>query len=113
MTKHFPLYIIYENIYEGCGMQQISISEIQRNLHKLDDFDIIEIIDKKRNKIKGYFIESKYASFVEELSLKVEDKQKKRTSLRGVLHSFANTSKLEGEKEAWKMHTLKKYSLDD
>jgi hypothetical protein len=31
----------------GTGMQQLSISEIQRNLHKLDAFDIIEVIDKK------------------------------------------------------------------
>ena len=28
-------------------MQQISISYIQRNLHKLNDFDIIEVVDKK------------------------------------------------------------------
>ena len=113
LTKHTSSYIIYVNIYEGCHMQQISISEIQRNLHKLDDFDIIEIIDKKRNKIKGYFIESKYASFVEELSSKVASKQQKSISLRGVLHSYANANKIESEKEAWKIHTLKKYSIDD
>ena len=34
-------------------MQQLSISEIQRNLHKLDSFDIIEVIDRKRDKVKG------------------------------------------------------------
>jgi len=45
-------------------MQQISISEIQRNLHKLDNFDIIEVVDKKRHKVKGYFVDSKYLSFI-------------------------------------------------
>lgn len=29
-------------------MQTISISEIQRNLHKLDSFNIVKIVDKKR-----------------------------------------------------------------
>lgn len=93
-------------------MRQISISDIQRNLHKLDDFDMIEIIDKKRNKVKGYFIESKYASFVEELSQKVE-RSKKPTSLRGVLHRYANNSKHTQEENAWKQHLMKKHSKND
>lgn len=93
-------------------MRQISISDIQRNLHKLDDFDMIEIIDKKRNKIKGYFIESKYASFVEELSKKVE-RSKKPTSLRGVLHSYANKANHPQEENAWKQHLIKKHSKND
>ena len=44
------------------NMQTISISDIQRNLHKLDDFNIVEIVDKKRNQIKGYFLDSSYQS---------------------------------------------------
>ncbi len=94
-------------------MHQISISEIQRNLHNLDNFDIIEVIDKKRNKIKGYFIESKYASFVEELSHKVENTNKVKPSLKGILHSYADSSKLEAEDKAWKQYILTKYSNDD
>jgi len=94
-------------------MYQISISEIQRNLHHLDNFDIIEVIDKKRNKIKGYFIESKYASFVEELSQKVENANKKQRSLKGILHSYADQSKVQVENNAWKQHILKKYAKHD
>ena len=90
-------------------MHQISISEIQRNLHNLDHFDIIEVIDKKRNKVKGYFIESKYASFVEELSRKVQNDKTERTSLRGILHNYADSSKIDAENEAWKQHVVKKY----
>ena len=95
-------------------MEQISISEIQRNLHILDNFDIIEVIDKKRNKIKGYFIESKYASLVEELSKRVEERKKEnRKSLRGVLSKYADIKKREDEKTAWKDHVLRKYAIDD
>jgi hypothetical protein len=45
-----------QNLYNirRIPMQQISISQIQRNLHTLDNFDIIEVIDKKRNKVKGW-----------------------------------------------------------
>jgi len=94
-------------------MQQISISEIQRNLHNLDNFDIIEVIDKKRNKVKGYFIESKYASFVEELSKKVEKTNQKQPSLKGILHRYADKSKIQAEDRAWKQHILKKYAQHD
>ncbi|RLA65644.1 MAG: hypothetical protein DRQ78_05125 [Epsilonproteobacteria bacterium] len=91
-------------------MEQISISEIQRNLHKLDDFDIIEVIDKKRDKIKGYFIESKYASLVEELSQKVQSKKKEhKKSLRGALSAYADPSKMKEEKGAWERHVIEKY----
>ena len=97
-----------------CIMEQISISEIQRNLHTLDNFDIIEVIDKKRNKVKGYFVESKYASFVEEMSKKVEERKKQnRKSLRGVLSSYADAKKIEEEEKAWKNHVFKKYAIDD
>ena len=93
-------------------MQQVSVSEIQRNLHKLNDFDIIEVIDKKRNKVKGYFIAEKYASFVEEVSEKVaKSKLENRKSLRGSLSQYADTSKWEQEKDAWKNHVIKKHSL--
>jgi len=91
-------------------MEQISISEIQRSLHKLNDFDIIEVIDKKRNKIKGYFIESKYASLVEELAQKVKKKKEEhRKSLRGALSEYADPSKIKDEEGAWQRHVIEKY----
>ncbi|HFS85515.1 MAG TPA: hypothetical protein ENK72_02735 [Epsilonproteobacteria bacterium] len=48
-------------------MNTLSISEIQRNLHKLDEFDIIEVVDKKRHQVKGYFLDKKYHDKVMEL----------------------------------------------
>ena len=55
-------------------MNTISISEIQRSLHKLNDFDIIEVVDKKRHQVKGYFLDKKYHDFVEELFQAKENK---------------------------------------
>ena len=58
-------------------MNTISISEIQRNLHKLDNFDIVEVVDKKRHQIKGYFLDKKYHDVVEELFQAKEKKKHK------------------------------------
>ena len=59
-------------------MNSISLSDIQRNLHKLNDFDIVELVDKKRKIVKGYFLDSSYKEFVEKL---IEDKKKSKTKL--------------------------------
>ena len=40
---------------KGFVVKQLSVSEIQRNLHKLDGLDIVEIIDKKRIRSKAIF----------------------------------------------------------
>ncbi|CAA6803197.1 MAG: Unknown protein [uncultured Sulfurovum sp.] len=90
-------------------MQQVSVSEIQRNLHKLNDFDIIEVIDKKRNKIKGYFIDGKYAAFVEEKFAKMLEEEEAKEDPAGSLHSYANLDLIEKEEDAWQRHVLEKY----
>jgi len=58
-------------------MNTISISDIQRNLHKIENFDIVEIVDKKRHQVKGYFLDKKYHDFVEELFQAKETKKQK------------------------------------
>ena len=57
------------------NMKTISISDIQRNLHKLDNFDIVEIVDKKRHQVKGYFLDKKYHDMVMELFNKENNKK--------------------------------------
>jgi hypothetical protein len=52
---------------KGINMQIVSVSQIQRNLHQLDKFDIIEIVDKKRNQTKGYFLDSSYKPLIDEI----------------------------------------------
>ncbi len=55
-------------------MKTFSISQIQRELHHLHDFDILEIVDKKKDAIKGYFLDVRYKDIVEKL---VEEQRKK------------------------------------
>jgi hypothetical protein len=95
---------------KGAEMQQLSVSEIQRNLHKLDGLDIVEIIDKKRHKVKGYFLDSKYMSLIKELIKKEEENQNLAESLGGALHQYANVSSMGQEKDAWKQHIEEKYA---
>ncbi len=59
-------------------MQTISISELQRNLHKIDHLDIAEIVDKKRNQVKGYFLDKKYVSVIHEIMDAEENRRQKR-----------------------------------
>ncbi len=90
-------------------MQKLSISDIQRNLHKLDEFDIVEIIDKKKNMVKGYYIQSKYAIFVEEVEEKIRNMKKSSKSIAGIFKKYANKSLISREKEAFKEKILEKY----
>ena len=73
------------------NMQTISISDIQRNLHKLDDFNIVEIVDKKRNQIKGYFLDSSYQSLIEKLIDKQEQKKNNLLNIVGIVNSGEDT----------------------
>jgi len=58
-------------------MNSISISDIQRNLHKIDDLDIVEVVDKKRHQVKGYFLDKKYHNVVEALFQEKENRKNK------------------------------------
>ena len=80
-------------------MERVSVSEIQRNLHKLDEYDIVEIIDKKKNVTKGYYIKAKYANFVNEIEKKIAQTHKGKAA--GILKKYANPSLWEREKQAW------------
>lgn len=68
------------------NMQTISISDIQRNLHKLDDFNVIKIVDKKRNQIKGYFLDSSYKSLIDSIIRKREAKKNNLLNIVGIIN---------------------------
>ena len=88
-------------------MRQLSVSEIQRKLHNLDSFDIIEVIDKKRQKVKGYFVDSKYITFIEKL---VSDNNRHMIEqLGGSLSHYANPQLRKREEGAWQRHINEKY----
>jgi hypothetical protein len=67
-------------------MQTISISDIQRNLHKLDDFNIVKIVDKKRNQIKGYFLDSSYKSLIDSIIEKRDAKKNNLLNIVGIIN---------------------------
>ena len=66
-------------------MQTVSVSEIQRNLHKLDAFNIVEVIDKKRNRVKGYFLDSSYKPLIDSLVEKKEAQKKSLLNIAGIV----------------------------
>ena len=70
-------------------MNTISISDIQRNLHKLDNFDIVEVVDKKRHQIKGYFLDKKYKGAVEALLKEKKNKNAKKLEALEAMGSYA------------------------
>ena len=70
-------------------MNTISISDIQRNLHKLDNFDIVEVVDKKRHQVKGYFLDKKYHDVVEALFEEKKNKNENKLKALKAMGSYA------------------------
>lgn len=68
-------------------MQSLSVSEIQRNLQNLNDFDVLEIVDKKRNVVKGYFLDSRYKTLIDEL---LQKRVSNRKNLMGLIGSVSS-----------------------
>ena len=52
---------------------KMGIRDITRNFSKLEDYDYIEIEDKKTHKIKGMFVSEKY---IDEVKSMLKDRQK-------------------------------------
>ena len=68
-------------------MKSLSVSEIQRNLQNLNDFDVLEIVDKKRNVVKGYFLDGRYKSLIDEL---LQKRDSNRKNLMGLIGSVSS-----------------------
>jgi len=92
-------------------VHQLSISEIQRNLHKLDEYEIIQIVDKKKNVVKGFYIQAKYADLVNEIEKKIA--QAKKNKAAGILKKYANPALRKKEESAWQEYVIKKYQKVD
>jgi hypothetical protein len=74
-------------------MERMSVAQLQRNLHRLNDFDIIELVDKKRDEIKGYILHRRYKPLIDSLT------SKPSYSLAGALKKYANEKLIDEEKE--------------
>ena len=90
-------------------MEQIGISDIQRNLHKLDNYDIVEVIDKKRGRVKGYFVDKKYAEAIQKLIKQQRQIKNNASKLAGSLQAYASVELIEKESTAWAKHIEEKY----
>ena len=86
-------------------MQSLSVSEIQRNLQNLNDFDVVEVVDKKRNVVKGYFLDSRYKTLIDEL---LEKRTTQRRELLGLIGSISSQQPEQSVRELRDEH-LKKY----
>ncbi len=73
--------------------KKIGVRELARNIKILDEYDLIEIEDKKSKKSKGIFVSNKYADEIKKLIEEKEKKEKER-KLNRILQ-FAGI--LEGE----------------
>lgn len=80
-------------------MKTFSISQIQRELHHLHDFDILKIVDKKKDAVKGYFLDIKYKDIVEKL---IEEKRKNELSSFIGLWKDRDISTKSLRENAWK-----------
>jgi len=57
---------------------KVGIRDIVRNFSMLDNYDYVEIEDKKSHKIKGLFISSKYADEIKNFLKKKIDEEKRK-----------------------------------
>ena len=80
-------------------MKTLSISQVQRELHLLNSFDIVEIVDKKRDEVKGYFVDKKYKKLIE--SIIKEDKKKSLSKFAGMWED-RDISQEDLRAKAWK-----------
>ena len=80
-------------------MKTLSISQIQRELHHLSNFDIIEVVDKKRDVVKGYFLDLKYKSLID--SIRKKEKKNSLQEFAGMWED-RDVDQKELRGEAWK-----------
>lgn len=81
-------------------MKTLSISQVQRELHHLDNFDIVEIIDKKRDIVKGYFVDIKYKSVIE--SLVEKEKKESFSAFAGMWEGRDDVDQQTLREKAWR-----------
>ncbi len=48
-------------------MKTLNMSQIQRELSLLNNFDIIKIVDRKKNITKGFFVDVKYSEEIKNI----------------------------------------------
>ena len=91
----------------------IGIRELARNSHLLDEYDYVDIEDKKTHKYKGLFVSAKYAKEFKEILDKriAQEKQEKLDRIKpflGTIEIDDNFSSLSSKQIKQKI-SLEKY----
>ncbi len=90
-------------------IKKMGIREITRNFSIIDEYDYIEIEDKKTHKIKGAFISGKYLDDIREVVRKIieEKKQKEIDEILQFAGIASGDTKNMSEKELREYHAQK------
>ncbi len=75
--------------------KKIGVRELARNIKVLDEYDILEIEDKKTRRCKGVFVSSKYADEVKKF-IENKERENKERKLRSLMR-FAGTVQMDEE----------------
>jgi len=75
------------------SVMKIGIRDLVRNAKMLDNYDYLEIEDKKTHKHKGIFVSAKYSKEIKEYIDKKIAKEKKRQL--AIIEKFAGSSEME------------------
>lgn len=86
--------------------KKIGVRELARNIKVLDEYDILEIEDKKTKRCKGVFVSSKYANEVKEF-IENKEKESKERKLRSLMQ-FAGTIQMDEGLEQLDEKSLRK-----
>ncbi len=85
--------------------KKIGIRELARNIKILDEYDLIEIEDKKTKKSKGIFVSNKYADEIKKL-IEEKEKREKEERLKRIL-KFAGSIEMEKDLLDKDIYTLR------
>ncbi|WP_187646870.1 hypothetical protein [Nitrosophilus labii] len=85
--------------------KKIGIRELARNIKILDEYDLIEIEDKKTKKSKGIFVSNKYADEIKKL-IEEKEKREKEERLKRIL-KFAGSIEMEEDLVDKDIYTLR------
>ncbi len=86
--------------------KKIGVRELARNIKVLDEYDILEIEDKKTKRCKGVFVSSKYANEVKKF-IENKEKESKERKLRSLMQ-FAGTIQMDEGLEQLDEKSLRK-----
>ncbi len=85
--------------------KKIGVRELARNVKILDEYDLIEIEDKKSKKRKGIFVSDKYADEIKRF-IEAKERKKREDRLKKIM-KFAGSIEMENDLVEKDLYTLR------